>query len=171
MPRLVSFFLASLVLIVPTYVLADETPDKIPSSTDRAQELADYLSNTKFVGKFTIDGKNIPPATEEYTISRCEKLPAEDMYRLTARIKYGSVDSEVPMEIKILFSGDTPVMTLDSLWIPGMGTFDARVIIRRGRYAGTWQHDQSGGHLFGKIVPVEAEPGGDESGEVQPAAQ
>ncbi len=118
----------------------------------REQRLADYLSGAKFVGKFTVDGKeDTSPKTEEYTISKCEKLPAEDMYRLTARIKYGDVDSEVPLELKILWSGSTPVITLDSFWIPGMGTFGARVLIHRDRYAGTWQHDAVGGHMYGMI--------------------
>jgi len=43
------------------------------------------------------------------------------------------------------------VITMDSFWIPGMGTFGARVLIHSGRYAGTWQHDAVGGHLFGVI--------------------
>ncbi len=135
------------------------TEDKTPavgeaSPDDRGERLAAYLSGCKFVGKFTIDGKeDKAPKTEEYTISKCEKLPAADMYRLTARIKYGDVDQEVPLDIKILWSdGRTPVITMDSFWIPGMGTFGARVLIHSDRYAGTWQHDAVGGHMFGKIV-------------------
>ncbi|TWU07761.1 hypothetical protein [Stieleria varia] len=132
----------------PAQAASDASP-----GVKREQELAEYLSNCKFVGKFTVDGKeDTLPKTEEYTISKCEKLPAADMYRMTARIKYGDVDQEVPLEIKILWAGETPVITLDSMWIPGMGTFDARVMIRRGRYAGSWQHDEHGGHLFGRIV-------------------
>jgi len=50
-----------------------------------------------------------------------------------------------------LWSGNTPVITLDNLWIPGMGTFSARVLIHQGRYAGTWSHGDKGGHLFGRI--------------------
>jgi hypothetical protein len=120
--------------------------------TEREQKLADYLSGARFSGKFTIDGKeDASPKTEQYTISKCEKLPEPDMYRMTARIKYGETDSEVPLDIKILWSGNTPVITLDSLWIPGMGTFGARVLIHSGRYAGTWQHDAVGGHMFGRI--------------------
>ncbi len=137
--------LLSVFLSFATIVAADES--------DREARLANYLTGAKFVGKFTVDGKeDKPPKTEQYTISKCEKLPEPDMYRLTARIKYGDVDSEVPMDIKILWSGNTPVMTLDALWLPGMGTFDARVLIHADRYAGTWQHDKVGGHLFGKIA-------------------
>nr|WP_246114287.1 hypothetical protein [Rubripirellula tenax] len=126
---------------------------------NRETRLASYLSGAQFVGKFTVDGKeDKSPKTEHYTISKCEKLPEADKYRLTARIKYGEVDSEVPLDIKILWSGDTPVITLDAMWIPGMGTFDARVMIHSGRYAGTWQHDAVGGHMLGKIVKAEADP-------------
>ena len=134
----------------PAEAKPNENADSQP--TEREQKLARYLSGCTFVGKFTIDGKeDALPKTEEYTISKCEKLPAADMYRLTARIKYGDVDSEVPLDIKILWSGNTPVITLDSFWIPAMGTFGARVLIHDGRYAGTWQHDAVGGHMFGII--------------------
>jgi hypothetical protein len=47
------------------------------------------------------------------------------------------------------------VITLDSVTIPGLGTFSSRVVIDGPLYAGTWQHDAVGGHMFGKIVPVE----------------
>ncbi len=123
-----------------------------PTTDGREIKLAQYLSGSIFAGQFTVDGKpNLSPKAEEYTIAKCEKLGEPDLYRLTARIKYGQVDSEVPMDIKILWSGNTPVITLDSLWIPGMGTFSARVLIHSNRYAGTWQHDAVGGHMFGMI--------------------
>ena len=121
----------------------------------REVSFAKYLNGSQLVGKFTVDGVDKPPKTETYTISACEKLPTQDLYRFTARIKYGQVDQEVPLDLKVLWSGNTPVITLDSLWIPGMGTFDARVMIQGQRYAGTWQHGDKGGHLFGKIVQLE----------------
>jgi hypothetical protein len=126
---------------------AQEKPD------EKEAKLTKYLSGAKFVGKFTVDGKeNKTPKTEEYTISKCEKLPEPDMYRLTARIVYGDVNQEVPLDLKILWAGRTPVITMDQFWIPGMGTFGARVLIHPDRYSGTWQHDEVGGHLYGKIV-------------------
>ena len=126
----------------------------------RGQKLASYLTGKKFVGRFTVDGSSkFDPKVEEYEIRSCEKLVQDDLYRLTARIKYGNVDQEVPLEIKILFAGETPVITLDSMWIPGMGTFDARVLIRRDLYCGTWKHDAKGGHLFGKLEPITTKAG------------
>ena len=137
---------------VPQDDASSNATEQDAAPKEREQRLAAYLTGAKFVGKFTIDGKeDDAPKTEEYTISKCEKLAQEDMYRLTARIKYGDVDSEVPLDLKILWSGNTPVITLDSFWIPAMGTFDARVLIHSGRYAGTWQHDAVGGHMFGMI--------------------
>jgi hypothetical protein len=120
--------------------------------TKREEKLANYLTGAKFVGQFTVDGKkNAAPKTEEYTISKCEKLPQKNLYLFTARIKYRDVDSEVPLPLTVLWSGNTPVITLDNLTIPGMGTFSARVLIHADRYAGTWQHGAAGGHMFGKI--------------------
>lgn len=132
--------------------VASDSEANSQATDDRESKLAQYLSGSIFAGQFTVDGKpSLSPKAEEYTIAKCEKLDAPDLYRLTARIKYGQVDSEVPMDIKILWSGNTPVITLDSLWIPGMGTFSARVLIHSNRYAGTWQHDAVGGHMFGMI--------------------
>lgn len=169
MNRICMPFVLSLIAVIATdhrAVVAQEKTD-VPSTEnanavessqdqsnpqDREQRLAAYLSGAKFVGNFTIDGKDVGSKAEEYTISKCEKLPKPDMYRLTARIKYGDTDSEVPLEIKILWAGRTPVITLDSFWIPGMGTFGARVLIHADRYAGSWQHDDVGGLMFGKII-------------------
>ena len=138
---------------VDSIAAAQEAPAAEDRGKTREERLAAYLSGSKLVGKFTVDGReNTTPKTEEYTISKCEKLPEQDMYRMTARIQYGEVDSEVPLDLKILWSGNTPVITLDSLWIPGMGTFSSRVMIHNQRYAGTWQHDDKGGHMFGRIV-------------------
>ena len=139
-------------------VNADDPKPEKSSEDVRGQRLAEYLSGKKFVGQFTVDGSDNGKAkVEEYVISSCKKLAQDDLYRLTARIKYGQIDQEVPLEIKILFAGETPVITLDSMWIPGMGTFDARVLIRRGLYCGTWKHGAKGGHLFGKLEPIAKE--------------
>ena len=127
--------------------------DEPATNAEREQRIVDYLSGAKFVGRYTTDSDasaNAKPET--YTISKVEKLPAADSYRLTSRIEYGDTDAEVPIDLKILWSGSTPVITLDDIWIPGMGKFSARVLIHQGRYSGTWSHDEKGGHLFGRVV-------------------
>jgi hypothetical protein len=159
-------------LLVSTSHIAraqDDNSQVAPKSTDasgehaeslpREQRIANYLSGAKFKGSFSVDSKGVGDLKEEtYTISKCEKLPEADLYRLTARITYGDTDGEFPMDLQILWAGNTPVITLDKVWIPGLGTFSARVLILNGRYAGTWDHDAVGGHLFGRIEKDIAAP-------------
>ena len=42
-------------------------------------------------------------------------------------------------------------ISLTDLAVPTLGTFTARVIFHGDRYAGTWQHGNVGGHMFGRI--------------------
>jgi hypothetical protein len=129
-----------------------ESPSADEAAAPREQRIANYLTGAKFIGSYSIDSKGFGALKEEaYTISKVEKLPEADRYRLTARIQYGDTDGEFPMDLSILWSGNTPVITLDQVWIPGLGTFSARVLIHKDRYSGTWDHDAVGGHLFGRI--------------------
>jgi hypothetical protein len=73
------------------------------------------------------------------------------MWLFKARIKYGDHDVTVPIPLQVSWAGKTPMIVVDQISIPGLGTFDARVLIAGDRYAGTWQHGDVGGHLFGKI--------------------
>ncbi|TWT98727.1 hypothetical protein [Neorhodopirellula pilleata] len=128
-----------------------ETPsDDGNTDESRPKRIAEYLTGATFTGQFTVAGKS-DTKPESYTISSCEPLGHDDLYRLKVKIRYGDVDGEFPMDLKILWSGNTPVITMDAIWIPGLGTFSARVLIHQDRYAGTWQHDDKGGHLFGTI--------------------
>lgn len=115
------------------------------------KELAETLSGSVLTGRFTVDGQeSIPPKEEKYTITEAKKLQG-DLWLLTSRIEYGDHDVTVPLSIPIKWSGDTPVITLTNFTIPGMGTFSSRVLIYEGRYAGTWQHGEVGGCMFGRI--------------------
>jgi hypothetical protein len=138
-----------------TTLAADEpTPEK----QELYKKLETLLTNAKLTGHFTVAGKDpkdLPK--EEYTILSAEKTEQGEIWLLKARIKYGGKDVTVPMPIEILWAGKTPVMTLDNLMIPGLGTFSARVVLHDDKYAGTWQHDKVGGHLFGTIEKVKEE--------------
>jgi hypothetical protein len=82
------------------------------------------------------------------------KLPTGDLWLFKVRIRYGDHDVTVPLPLTVNWAGKTPVIVVDQLTIPALGTFDARVVIAGARYAGTWQHGEVGGHLFGKIEPA-----------------
>lgn len=163
------FVIALMVACVAGRATADEDTTKPtgPNGADsaelsREQRIVNYLTGSRFIGSYSIDSKGFGALKEEaYTISKVEKLPEADAYRLTARIQYGDTDGEFPMDLKILWAGNTPVITLDQVWIPGLGTFSARVLILKNRYSGTWDHDAVGGHLFGRIEKVADEKAGD----------
>ncbi len=128
---------------------------------DREQRLRMLLTGVRLVGRFTIDapagaegGERRPPSDEEYVIRSVSKLGDGDWWTVVARMRYGSVDLTLPVPVEVKWAGDTPVITLDKVAVPGLGTFSSRVVIDGGRYAGTWQHDAVGGHMFGRILPV-----------------
>ncbi len=123
----------------------------------RHTKFEELLSGVKLVGRFTIEGKEDGPLSEEeYTISKVEKTAEGDYWLFRARIKYGKNDYEVPLPLEVKWAGnDTPMITLTNLTILNQGPFSARVLFYDNKYAGTWSHGKVGGHLFGKIVKLE----------------
>lgn len=131
---------------------------KPASEKAREAKLAEYLSGVKFVGSFTVTGNaQRPPEPESYYILSAAKMDDGDWWKLTARIKYATHDLTIPMAMEIKWAGETPVITVDQMLVPGLGSFDARVLIRKGSYAGTWAHDEIGGQLFGRLEKMTAE--------------
>ncbi len=128
-------------------------PENPTSKEPRFLALQKMLTNVVLIGLFTVDGKKMNDLNEErYEIKSIQKLSNDDdLWALEARIKYGKHDVTVPIVSSIKWADQTPVMTMDRLLIPGLGTFSARVVFHDGKYAGTWTHDDHGGHLFGRI--------------------
>jgi hypothetical protein len=113
------------------------------------------MTKVKLVGNFTIEGSEKDELLkDEYVVEKVKKGDEGDLWVITARIKYGNVDLSVPVPVEVKWAGKTPVITLDNITIPGLGTFSSRVVLDQGKYAGTWTHDKVGGHMFGKIVPL-----------------
>ena len=88
---------------------------------------------------------------EKYVIEGVSKL-AGDTWVFRTRLQYGGHDIPLPLPVTIKWAGDTPVITLTDLSIPGMGTYTARVVLYRDQYAGTWSGKKGGGQIFGRIV-------------------
>ena len=110
------------------------------------------LTGAKLNGMFTIDGRSMDDLKpESYEIEKVQKGDEGDLWLITARIRYGKHDVSFPVPVNVKWADETPVLTLDDVTIPGLGTFGARVVFHKDKYAGTWQHDDVGGHLFGKI--------------------
>ena len=90
---------------------------------------------------------------EKYTITKVEKLPGDnELWVFNVRIQYGQHDVELPLTLAVIWSGDTPVITLTDFAVPGFGKFSSRVLIYRGQYTGVWEGGgDHGGHLFGQV--------------------
>ena len=123
-----------------------------PTAAERDEEFQKLVTDVTLIGTFTLDGaEEAEFHREEYVIRGAVKLGANDLWVLTSRIKYGNVDLTVPVPVQVKWAGSTPVITVDRVAIPGLGTFSARVLLDKARYAGTWSHDEKGGHMFGVI--------------------
>lgn len=156
-------FLVGIMLFLSSVSRADETAQadlkEAADSKDKAELYAKFsaaMSGVQLVGNFTIIGEDNSNLREEaYTILSAKKLSEGDKWLLHARIKYGQADLTVPLKLDVVWAGDTPVITLTKFTIPGLGTFSSRVVVYNGKYAGTWTHDQVGGHLFGVVKAIE----------------
>lgn len=146
---------------------ADETdPASVAEEASSVERLhADFeamLTKSVMVGTFMVDGDNSGKRmNERYEISKVVKSPKGDYWSFFSRIKYGDHDVTVPIPVQVKWAGTTPVITVDNLTIPGMGTFDSRVLISDGKYAGTWRHGKVGGLMFGhieKLATPDADP-------------
>lgn len=151
----------------------------VPEAQRRQERFKALVTDVTLVGRFTIDRAADGPAQdgdagtggtqtarpqaeltlreEAYDISGALPLGG-DFWAITARIRYGDTDMTVPVPVAVKWAGDTPVITLDRITIPGLGTFSSRVVLDGDRYAGTWQHDDVGGHMFGRIERREPGP-------------
>jgi hypothetical protein len=126
-----------------------------PGHLDKAsleKSFADTLTGATLVGHFTVVGHPDPgkDRADRYDIEKAEKVEGH-RWLITSRIKYGTHDLKVPIPLEVYWAGDTPIITVDNVTVPGMGTFVARVMVFGDRYAGTWQHDKFGGHMWGMI--------------------
>jgi hypothetical protein len=143
--------------------LINDVTDKTPAIEldARSQKFQKLMSGAKLTGLFTVQGKPMKDLTEDtYEIRKVEKRKSEgDEWVITARVKYGKNDYEMPFPIQVKWAGETPVLTIEKFAVPGMGVFSARVLLHGTQYAGTWQHDEVGGHMFGKIILPEAADG------------
>jgi hypothetical protein len=134
-------------------------PKSEPTPAQRDEDFKKRFANVRMSGHFTLDGQeNDRFQKEEYVVTGATKLGNGDLWAITARIKFNDVDVAVPVPVQVKWAGDTPVIVLDKVNIPGLGTFSARVLLDEGRYAGTWTHDEKGGHMFGTITPAGEEP-------------
>ncbi len=122
--------------------------------------LSKMLSGATLEGSFTQAGPGGEPAKldrEKYTLGEVKKV-AGDIWLFPARIEYGGKDVTLPIPLPVRWAGDTPVVVVDRVDLPGFGAVSARVLFFEGHYAGYWQHGDHSGNLFGVIHSAAAKP-------------
>jgi hypothetical protein len=137
--------------------------DEAPAAELNEQEAAfvELMTNADMVGRFTVDGHEGNAHEERYLIQSVTKREGNE-WTVQATIVYGEFNVPVPVPVQVDWAGDTPVLSVTDLSLPLLGEgFTSRVMFYGDRYAGTWQHGEIGGHMFGRIEPHE-EP--DDSG-------
>ena len=138
---------------VVTVLLAASCSRRATSADAAAleKEFQESLTGATLVGNFT-SGNDGGLREEKYTIEKISKVSGET-WIFQARVHYGSRDVTVPVPLTVKWAGDTPMITLTDVSIPGLGgPYTVRLIFFRGQYAGTWAAREHGGHLFGRIV-------------------
>ena len=111
------------------------------------------LTNATMSGRWCLikDGQLTPEQADKYTIVGVNKLFGE-RWLIRARIQYGGKDITAPVPVRVKWAGDTPVITVDNVGIPGSSTYSARVVIYDDSYAGTWSGPNLRGLLSGMIT-------------------
>ena len=122
------------------------------SLSDRETAFTERMRNVVLVGHFTLEGRERRDGLpERYEISSVTKLDG-DRWRFNARVKYGRVDTTLPVVVPVVWAGDTPMVSITNVDLPGLGeAFSARVLFYDDRYAGTWDHGNYGGMMYGTI--------------------
>ncbi len=116
------------------------------------QQFQESMSGVVLEGFFTVNEANRGMREERYHITKVSKL-AGDYWVFQARIQYGNHDVTVPVPVTVKWAGDTPILTLTDVTIPGLGTFTASVLFYDRNYVGVWRHGKHSGQHFGRIVP------------------
>lgn len=131
------------------------------SASDRQVELeqqfAEKLTGATLLGSFTVLGEEDGTLRQDrYQLETVKKLRG-DLWLFEARIQYEDRDVKIPLSLRVLWAGETPVITLDKIFVPGLGTYSARVLFHEDQYAGTWSGGTHGGQMFGTIERGETE--------------
>jgi hypothetical protein len=140
-------------------------PSKEPSAAGEKAEKT-LLSHEELEAKFksmltkaTLSGRwaSVKSGTlgsekeDKYHIVSVGKISG-DSWVVNAKVKYNDKEFTAPLPVKVKWAGDTPVIIVDNLSMPG-GTraYSARVMFYEHTYSGTWSGGEHGGMLYGTI--------------------
>jgi hypothetical protein len=142
----------ALFLTLANVALADTpAPAKL---TEQESKFQTAMANVVFEGRWFPheNGALGESKDDSYSILGIEKQP-DGRWKVRAKMKYGSKEFEVPVPVKVEWAGDTPVLVVENLLMPGgQVKYSARVLVHDGAYAGTWSGGGQAGLLAGLVV-------------------
>jgi hypothetical protein len=112
----------------------------------------DLLTGATLTGRWAPikDGKMGEEKQDEYAIAGATKIK-DDSWIIAAKMKYAGHEIVAPIPVQVKWAGDTPVIVVDKMTIPGGGTYSARVLFFEKTYAGSWTGKNHAGLLSGTI--------------------
>jgi hypothetical protein len=130
---------------------ADATP---PAANDLEAKFKASMTDVIMSGRWVPVKNGALGAEKEdkYAIVSVEKVSGSD-WVINARMR----NVVMPIPVKVMWAGDTAVIIVDNLQIPGAGNYggtaySARVMIYENTYAGSWSGGDHGGLLSGLIT-------------------
>lgn len=161
--RTILFTLVTIVFLNPAHGLVAQDaaagePAAPAAMNEQEQAFSDRLENARFTGRWSLvaEGKIGEERTDEYLINSATKVRGDDWVIVT-RMRFGTVDVNVPITVQVKWAGDTPVISVSELAIPNVGTYSARVVVDKDQYGGSWRGQGYGGLMYGVIEKREAE--------------
>ena len=146
--------------IAPPKPQTAPAPPPPPTATDEQARLEEIfvkaMTNIVLEGTWQMtgkDGKLTEARDDRYDIISVSKGFA-DHWVVSARMQFGGNDMIVPFPVRVVWAGDTPIITIDDFAVPGVGTYSARVMIYRDYYCGLWFGKGYSGIMSGRIVPA-----------------
>ena len=152
-PLLAAGLLAATVLSAQeTKPAAPPTPPK-PTQEQLEAKFKATMTKATLSGRWRgiTDAKLTPEKEDKYPIVSVNKLGGV-AWIIHTRIQYGEKDFTMPLPIQVKWAGDTPVITVDGMTMPGGKTaYSARVLVYDKTYAGTWSGGDHAGLMNGVI--------------------
>ncbi len=147
-------------LLIPVLLLSCSANSATPEeqlALERAFE--ESMRGAVLSGNFTVfgqiaaespDGAPAKLRAERYRVEKVVKRSL-GLWTFHAQIQFGETDVTLPVPVRVDWAGDTPVVSVTDLGLPGLGRYTARVAFYRDSYAGMWWGGTHGGNMFGQI--------------------
>jgi hypothetical protein len=162
--------LAGLVLVAP--LRAEDAKEPATKESAAAKEPTEAELHAKFKETMTAvvmsgrwcslkDGVLGENKDDRYDIVGVEKAKGDDDWTISVRMKRGGQEFVLPLPIQVKWAGDTAVIVVNDLKMPGGNAYSgnaysARVLVYGNTYAGTWSGGDHGGLLNGVITKAPA---------------